>query len=260
MKFFHAVFAISIFLLLTSCEKNITPFVSEQAEASLSNFILKNAHLELSDELIACAAGGQRVLWEDPVFPISVIFYPVDGATNFRYFETASVGVDPDDFSRYSEKKFADVGIFNGYLRRFLRNPVDRDVWGRVVYETPGKLHISNAIRIKLVDKPSQFAPELCQIDLTTATEPRFQWQDGIIPENAIYFHVVSDEFGNLISGTYTYDKHFRFYDLSNVVLNIRDVNPPPTLEPNKKYIFTMLGVSLDNWVNLAMEKEFLTQ
>jgi len=64
----------------------------------------------------------------------------------------------------------------------------------------------------------------------------------------------------NLISGTYTYDRAFTVYDLSNVVLNITDTTFVPTLEPNQNYNFTMMGVSEDNWVNLFIRKTFVTE
>ena len=89
---------------------------------------------------------------------------------------------------------------------------------------------------------------------------PRFSWEDGIIDESVIYFQIISDEANNFISGTYTFEKEFTFYDLSNVVLNITDTTSTPTLEPNQDYKFTMMGVSEDNWVNLFIEKEFTTE
>lgn len=260
MRNLLAYILICIGLCLTSCEKDTTPVTSLPPEGTLANYILQNNNLELSDELIACAAGGQSTIWDDADFPVSVLFYPVEGATNFRYFETDDLNVDADDYTAYKEKSLSEAPIFNGYLRRFLREPLTNEALGIVVYNTPGKLHLSNVIRIKFSEKPTQFAPELCQVDLSNPTEPRFQWQEGLIPENVIYFHVISDESGSLISGTYTFDQFFRFYDLSNVVLNIRDITPPPTLQPNTKYTFTMLGVSRDNWVNLIIEKEFTTE
>jgi hypothetical protein len=63
-----------------------------------------------------------------------------------------------------------------------------------------------------------------------------------------------------LISGTYTYDKFWLFYELSNVVLNIKVQDPPPVLHPNRKYTFTVMGVSENNWVNLIGEKTFITE
>ena len=53
---------------------------------------------------------------------------------------------------------------------------------------------------------------------------------------------------GNLISGTYTYEPNFTFYDLSNVVLNITDTSSVPLLKENSTYTFTLMGVSEDNW------------
>ena len=88
---------------------------------------------------------------------------------------------------------------------------------------------------------------------------PTFKWVDGSIKENVIYFQVISDEANNLISGTYTYEKEFTFYDLSNVVFNITDPNTNPELQPNSDYKITLMGVSEDNWVNLYMEEEFST-
>jgi hypothetical protein len=90
--------------------------------------------------------------------------------------------------------------------------------------------------------------------------QPKFTWVDSTSINNAIYFQVVSDANDNLISGTYTYDKHWDFYDLNNVILNIRDVNPIPSLTNTTNYNFTLMGVSVDNWVNIAGSKGFVTQ
>ena len=88
---------------------------------------------------------------------------------------------------------------------------------------------------------------------------PVFQWQDGRTPQNQIYFQIVLDENDNLISGTYTFDLQFQFYDLSNVVLNISPTSPTPSLLNQEQYSFVMLGVSIDSWVNLIVEGDFET-
>jgi len=62
-----------------------------------------------------------------------------------------------------------------------------------------------------------------------------------------------------LLSGTYTADTNWNFYDLSNVTLNIRDVNPVPSLDSNSTYTFTLMSVSDDNWVTTFGQKEFKT-
>lgn len=245
-----------LFVLLFSACKDQSPL---PPEGSLEAFMIENPQLAVSNQLIACAAGGQENFLEDPDFPISVFFLPIDGATNFSYYE-ATGDAERDDLSLYQERNFILEPVFNGYLMRFLHPGVSKAAWGRVTYVVGDSLHICNAIRLKMQEKPSEFAPDLLDISFTTNTTPRFRWQDGQIKENEIYFQVVSDEDGNLISGTYTYDSYFQFYDLSNVVLNIRDVDPPPVLAPSKTYYFTLMGVSIDNWVNLIAQKPFLTQ
>jgi len=117
---------------------------------------------------------------------------------------------------------------------------------------------LSNPIRLKLTSKPTQMANDLLDIR-TNGTEPAFQWKDGAVKKNAIYFEVVSDPAQNLISGTYTVEKRWQFYHLDNVVMNIHDIHPPPVLNAGATYTFTLMGVSEDNWVNLMARKEFTT-
>lgn len=250
---------IFLFILISffSCEE--APEICTDP-SNLSCFLESRPDRSLSKNLIACAAGGQEGFLEDDDFPVSVFFYPIAEADSFRYFETKDLNVDPDELSAFEEVKLEGRSVFNGYLHRFLRPETTEDTWGRVVYFTPDSVHVSNAIRLKDATKPSEFAPQLVNIDLSNPTEPLFSWEDGRTPENEIYFHVVSDQAGNLISGTYTFDKNFRFYDLGNVVLNIRDVSPAPRLTAGETYNFTLMGVSLDNWVNLIADTTFVAE
>ncbi|MEM6630786.1 MAG: hypothetical protein AAF694_13990 [Bacteroidota bacterium] len=243
------------FLLCFACSEEEPTF----PDNSLAAYIADNSNLGLSNQLIACAAGGQRGFLEDPDFPVSVFFLPIEGAGEFTYFE-APISSNPDNFDAYQQIDLSVEPVFNGFLQRFLHPGGAEEKWSRVVYQTADSLHICNAIRIKLSNKPSEFAPELITIDLTSPTEPIFNWEEGRIQENAIYFQVVSDSVGNLISGTYTFDRAFQFYRLDNVVLNINEVSPEPILTPNQTYFFTLMGVSVDNWVNLIAEVEFETK
>ena len=93
-------------------------------------------------------------------------------------------------------------------------------------------------------------------IDASQSLMPLFSWNDGIFPENAIYFQVIADVNNDFISGTYTTDTWFQYYNLSNVVLDINRITPPDLLT-NNQYNFSMLAVSLDNWVNLVIENSF---
>jgi hypothetical protein len=143
-------------------------------------------------------------------------------------------------------------------LAKFNNSDFEGERQGIVTYITDGTLHISNPITIKANTKPTEVNPSLLNI-IANNTNPRFEWEDGTYKENAIYFHVVSDLNGNLISGTYTFEKNFTFYELNNVVLNITDPSTNPSLESNTTYKFTLMGVSLDNWVNILIEEEFST-
>jgi len=111
---------------------------------------------------------------------------------------------------------------------------------------------------MKTNPKPTEVNPALVNIEVEDSTA-HFEWQDGVIDENVIYFQVISDDQGNLVSGTYTYDRSWTFYDTSNVVLNIT-TDPNPTLEAGKEYNFTMMAVSEDNWVNLLIQQSFLAE
>ena len=212
--------------------------------------------LSIKEDIIACAAGGQEKFATNDLFPVSILFYPMDGATDIRYFETSQPSDTHDDFEKYIEKKLQVVPILGGHVMRILHPEVPHEVWGRVTLKTKGMLHVSGGIRIKLTTKPSQYAPELLEIQ-ANKLNPNFTWQDGRLKENAIYFQVIHDKDNDLISGTYTLDKRFNFYDLSNVEINIRDINPPPTLQENEEYTFLVMGISKDNWVNFIANKKF---
>lgn len=227
---------------------------------NLANYINNNADFSLiRDSLIACAFGGQEIFLLDENKPISILFYPEGVAAQFQYFESENEEINPDDLEQYTRQSLSDSPVLNGYLHRFERPATNQNLWGRITYVKNRKLYISNAIRIKYNNKPTEYNQSLVELDQTTNLAPLFTWSDGLVPENAIYFQAIADLQQNLISGTYTFDKQFQFYDLSNVVLNIKDTNPPPTLLPNTSYQFIMMGVSEDNWVNLILEKSFKT-
>jgi len=148
--------------------------------------------------------------------------------------------------------------VFNGYLQRWNQQSFDGERMAIVTYLSEGKIHVSDPIRIKTNPKPTEVSSTLVNIEVEQDSV-HFQWQDGIIDENVIYFQVVSDTQGNLISGTYTYDRSWTFYDTSNVVLNIT-TDENPMLTSGEEYTFTMMAVSDDNWVNLLIQKDFVAK
>jgi len=225
-------------------------------ESVLSEYIEMNTNVIL-DDVIACAGGKEDGLFGPKSEPTSIFFLPIDGAKDIRYYEAINIE-DSLDFSKYSQIDLDSDPIFNGYLRKFKNISFTGERMGIVTYKTSEILHVSTPIRLKTSIKPTEVNSNLVSINVN-GLNPIFNWQDGEIKENVIYFQVVSDSNGNLISGTYTFEKQFTFYDLSNVVLNITDTNSNPELKSNMDYKFTMMGVSEDNWVNLFIEKEFST-
>jgi len=252
MRYF--LFSIFIFIVFSNCKK--TNEINPNEVVLLTDYLEINEELEQA-ELIACAGGTPDGFLGQPESPSSVFFYPIEGAYDFRYFESDDIN-NPNDFSRYRAKDLPHIPVFNGYLRRFLNTPFEGERMGIVTYRTPGKLHRCNPIRQKTNAHPTEINPSLVEVD-EMGIHPKFIWQDGLVQENAIYFQVISDSDENLISGTYTFEPQFTFYELDNVVLNITDSTSLPTLEPDQQYYFTMMGVSEDNWVNLLIEKEFST-
>ena len=266
--------SLSIFLILAGCtntntanpgveKKTTTQENSKEVQpasgnATLQTYIDSHSELSLGKDLIACAMGGEKDFMTTPEHPISVFFYPLEGATDFRYFETALADSDPEDLSLFEEKDFEIKPVFNGYLQRFLHTGVSDEVWGRVSYVVGDDLHISSAIRMRLTTTPTEYTKKITTIiSEGEITEPVFKWEDPRAEDNAIYFQVLSDEDENLISGTYTRNQRFKFNDFSNVEINIRDITPPPKLNLDQRYIFTLMGVSEDNWVHLVTDTGF---
>jgi hypothetical protein len=236
-----------LLLISISCTK-------EKAGVNLDNlqeYLNLNSGLATGN-VIACAASDEFDTSISYVF-----YYPVVDATEIQYFETENSTVDEHDFSNYQRRTLPKEAVFNGYLERYVRSDV-KETWSIVTYKTNGKVHISNPIRLKHQTKPTEWSTQV-SIDFTQSTSPKFSWNDGAIKENAIYFQVVTNSNNDLLSGTYTYDTWFQYYVLDNVVLNVTR-NTPPVLAIGNEYNFVMMGVSLDNWVNLVLIDKFTVQ
>ncbi|WP_452601731.1 hypothetical protein [Pontimicrobium sp. MEBiC06410] len=201
--------------------------------------------------VIACAAS------ENNTNAVLTFFYPKEGATNIQYFETEDTNVTNSNFNNYKKISLESSPFFNGYLR-FFKTELTTEKWIIVTYELNGEIKISNPIRTKQVTKPSVWNNDVT-INQELNLMPQFSWEANAFGDNAIYFQVLSDSENNLISGTYTYDNQFKYYDTTNVVLNITQ-GTPPTLVSNTMYNYTLMDVSLDNWVNLVAQKPFITE
>ena len=234
---------LACFLLIASCSSDKEESFSDATLATA----LEGRETVLSN-VIACAASN-----EDPSV-VSVFLYPRENVSDINFYETESADVDQNDFSNYTKGSAGLIDVFNGYLLKYEISPA-QEKWVIVSFEEGGKVHLSNPIRLKQNVKPTEYLPQNVTVD-DMGTMPIFSWLDGTFDDSVIYFQVVSDVNDDLLSGTYTLDPMFQYYELGNVVLNItREI--PPSLEIGGTYNFSLLSVSEDNWVNLFAEVNF---
>ncbi|MEO9892093.1 hypothetical protein [Aurantibacter sp.] len=237
----YAIIFLGILCFSCSVDKEV---LSGTLEAAINETAI------VRDNIIACAASNVN---DDRT---SVFLYPRVGATNIRYFETRSATSDKNDFSEYDEYDVNPQDVFNGYLKK-IETRVEEGAWVIVTFEEDDKVHLCNPIRIKKDSKPTEVLND--GITITNSRMPTFSWPEGIYDDTIIYFQVVSDANDNLLSGTYTEDRTFQYYNTINVVLNVTR-ETPPELEYNLDYNFTLMGVSEDNWVNLFVEIPFVLE
>lgn len=232
-------------LSLLGCNTTNENVLSENV---LGDYLKLNEQLK-SDEVIACAGSDK-----EDVNKVFVYYYPVTGSTSFRYYETSGIDVNPNDFSNYQRKKLPTEGVLGNKLSRFIRT-TKGEAWGIVTFLTEGKIHKSNPIRLKHQTKPTIYHNNIV-VNTMQQTAPKFQWEQSMYQEDAIYFQALVSEANNFISGTYTTERCFRYYDTSNVVLHINE-ETPPLLNTSNKHTMHILGVSEDNWVNVHAQKIF---
>ncbi|TXD54037.1 MULTISPECIES: hypothetical protein [unclassified Polaribacter] len=247
LKYIAFVFCVLIFCVSCSVDND------EIIPRDLQEYIAANSDSELND-VIAYAANADANLALTYIF-----YYPVDGATEIKYFETENATVDENNFANYTRKILAETAIFGGKLKRFSRSGAGES-WCIVTYLTGGKLNRSAPIRLKNATNPTNWKNEVA-IEYTTPLEPKFTWSDFGITDNDIYFQVLTDEENDFISGIYTRNNFFQYYDISDtdqdLVINTKN---PPSLILDATYNFTLMALSKDNWVNLMIQKSFVVK
>ena len=246
---FKKIFLFLFAPIFIGCESDLSLLESRAVEPITNLAALTDGRQVVLDDVIACAVSN-----EDHNV-VSIFLYPRPGVTNINFFQTKDATVAKDDFSNYTLGSAQALDVFNGFLLKYEVVPPEEQ-WVIVSFEEEGSLHLSNPIRLKHRSKPTEYLDENITVDNSSAM-PIFTWQDGAFDDSAIYFHVVSDAANDLFSGTYTFDRSFQYYNVSNVVLNITEVIPPPDLLVNTEYHFTLLAVSEDNWVNLFAATPF---
>ncbi|WP_158840946.1 hypothetical protein [Polaribacter sp. L3A8] len=183
---------------------------------------------------------------------------PEDGATDLRYYEADSLNVDDEnDFTNYRRQNLTVTGLFDGKLQRFTRLGEDEN-WCLVTYMLDGELKKSAPIRLKNASKLTSWTNNVT-IEFTETLKPKFTWTDIVDADDAIYFAAISKvEDNSFVSGTYTLDKTFQYFDTSNVEVNINTPLTPDDLVEDTEYLFTMMAISADNWVNTVIEETFI--
>jgi len=186
-----------------------------------------------------------------------IYFHPVEGAFNYRYYETENTTVDQTDFSNYKRRNLTDIPQFDGNFRRFSNISSD-EVWCLVTYVTAGKLHISEPIKTKNNTRQTEWSTEV-DIDDSETLKPKFTWADGSFAENETYFQVFTQSDDTFLSGTFTTEKTFQYYIDANVIFEIH-TETPPSLVIDDTYEFYVFGLSGDNWINLVIQKSFIAK
>jgi hypothetical protein len=237
-----------LFFAIISCESDDA--INLDNTSKLSDVIL-NRTIE-TGAVIACAASNP-----ENIEIVNIYFYPETGATNIQFFETNTTNIDSNDYANYQQLDISSEPFFNGYLRKFTRS-FALDQWIIITYELDGEVKISNPIRTKNNSKPTIWTDEVV-INQDVSTMPTFSWTDNANGDNAIYFQVISTVTDDLLSGTYTFENQFQYYNTSNVVLNITN-GTPQDLTIGNSYKFTLMDVSEDNWVNTVIQDIFVVQ
>lgn len=238
-----------ICLIVNACTSDDNAELVLINDTILSQFLSAVVHEE--DAVIACAASSEK-----NTNLVNVYFYPEEGASQFKLYETNESEIEGKDFSRYNFINLETKPLFNGALRFF--ETTSNAAWFTVVYQVEDVVKVATPIRNKKSNQPSQWVNEV-NINQQETGMPLFSWDILSEENNAIFFEVLTTESSDLISGTYTYNNQFQYYKLDNVVLNITP-NTPSNLISGNNYIFTVMDVSIDNWVNQVIMTPFTVE
>ena len=186
-----------------------------------------------------------------------IYFEPIGAAFDFRYYETEDTTVSPSDFSNYKRRSLTDISQFDGEFRRFSHSSA-AEVWCLVTYISEGKLHISAPIRTKNQTRQTEWKTTVA-IDNTTTLKPVFTWLDTSYAESETYFQVFTKKDASLLSGTFTVENTFQYYNEDNIIGKIH-TGTPEELVLDEDYKFFLFGISSDNWINMVIQNIFIAQ
>lgn len=251
MKFLNTYIAFTITLIISltiSCGSD------DQLNASITHLGALVTNSDFDQGNIVAFAGNDS----KDMLLTNIYFYPTKNSKDYRFYETESIEDDYKNLDNYTLATDQNTSSsFNGYIQRFSSiNPEER--WIIVTYSIGNNLKLSDPIRIKNIKQPTKFNADI-EYAYRNNGRAKFTWQDDVFGKNDIYFQVVSDVVNDndLLSGTFTKENAFTYYDTLNVVNNITEDIPVPLIL-NRAYNITLMDISADNWVNGVSQKSFI--
>lgn len=213
---------------------------------NLFGYLESRSNLDLVNDLVACAGQVEDLTGQGPRLMCFLRTRP--SASDFRYWETASTDVDPLDYMVYQSMERSPQNIFADDIVAFEADNPSTERWALVTYQVGNTVYVCNPIRYKGASRPTVWNNAVS----IEGEAPSFCWEDETPwNENVIYFQAITETSdGSLVSGTYTYDLCYTFGVSDNVVFEVTPEGPAPELDTGETYGFTLMSVSIDNWVN----------
>jgi hypothetical protein len=218
---------------------------------NLKEYVALNSEKEI-DTLFAFAGNANGNKQETYIY-----FYPIEAAYEYRYYETENAMADPTEFANYKRRNLSHIAQFGGKLRRFSNTSSD-ELWCLVTYLADGKLHMSPAIKTKNLTRTTVWSTNI-EPTYPEVLKPVFTWSDTSFEESVQYFQVFTENDDVFLSGTFTTETTFQYYNESNVVDKIH-TETPASLVIDDTYKFYVYGLSVDNWVNFIIQKSFIAE
>lgn len=238
IRFIYLFFTIFLF---QSCSNEL-----EEPTSLLTQVIKFYEDLEQA-QMVAFATSAEGI--SDTSY---VYFYPVEGATNFQYFQTSTAQNVSTNLANYNVRDLEIEDVFGGKLKRFVRTS-RTDVYCIVTYQANGIFYRSLPVEIKDQRVGTNFT-SFVTIDQSQPLMPNFIWSDQ--GQNSLYFQVISDANQNFLSGTFTTTNQFQYGSSDNVIANINSEDPPALIE-NDDYNFTLFSMEENFWVDLVIQATF---
>lgn len=241
------------FTMMAISEDNWVNLIIEEQfiPKNLEEYVAENSDKTL-DTLIAFASSANGNKEQTYIY-----FNSITGAYDYRYYETENTSVDKTNFSNYKRRSLPESTVFGSKLRRFTHDSSD-EVWCLVTYITEGKLHISDPIKTQNNSKATEYSTEIELIE-TAPLMPVFNWTDITFDTNTTYFQAVSKNDNTFLSGTFTIEKTFQYYNEANITGKIHTVTPE-NLVTDATYKLALYGISEENWVDLVIQTSFVAR